>query len=107
MEELLSIQQASQWATEYLGKKVTTSNISYLIQYGRIRKIGDNGTTKISKEELIHYYQSYNRSRAVTWKDQLGEDLKWYYHLSNIKRLKRQSMFIGSILNKGKFIPNL
>ena len=40
MPELLSIKEASLWATEYLDKNVTTSNISYLIQYGRIRKIG-------------------------------------------------------------------
>ena len=32
MAELLSIKEASQWATEYLEKNVTTSNISYLIQ---------------------------------------------------------------------------
>ena len=34
---------------ETFGKTVTTSNISYLIQYGRIKKIGDNGTTQISQ----------------------------------------------------------
>lgn len=50
MEELLSIKEASQWATEYLDKNVTTSNISYLIQYGRIKKIGDNGSTQVLKE---------------------------------------------------------
>ena len=38
MAELLSIKEASLWATEYLDKNVTTSNISYLIQYGRIKK---------------------------------------------------------------------
>lgn len=36
MQELLSIKEASQWASKYLDKDVTTSNISYLIQYGRI-----------------------------------------------------------------------
>jgi len=42
MSELLSIKEASQWASEYLNKNVTPSNISYLVQYGRIKKIGDN-----------------------------------------------------------------
>ena len=37
--ELLSIKEASQWASEFLEKNVTTSNISYLIQYGRIKKV--------------------------------------------------------------------
>ena len=30
--ELMTIKEASNWASEYLGKQVTTSNISYLIQ---------------------------------------------------------------------------
>ena len=53
MSELLSIKEASSWATEYLERKVTTSNISYLIQYGRIKKVGDNGSIQVRKEELI------------------------------------------------------
>lgn len=56
-DELFTIKEASAWATEYLGKIVTTSNISYLIQYGRIKKIGINGTTQVSKQELINYYK--------------------------------------------------
>lgn len=56
-DELFTIKEASAWATEYLGKTVTTSNISYLIQYGRIKKIGINGTTQVSKQELINYYK--------------------------------------------------
>ena len=43
MSEYLSISEASIWASDYLEKNVTTSNISYLIQYGRITKIGENG----------------------------------------------------------------
>lgn len=55
--ELLTIKEASKWATEYLSKNVTSSNISYLIQYGRIKKIGINGTTQVSRQELINYYK--------------------------------------------------
>ena len=46
VNELLTIKEASEWATGYIGKHVTTSNIGYLIQYGRVKKIGDNGTTQ-------------------------------------------------------------
>lgn len=45
MSELLTLKEASDWATEHIGKEVTTSNISYLVQYGRVRKIEVNGTT--------------------------------------------------------------
>ncbi len=39
MIELLTIKEASQWASEYLNKDVTTSNISYLIQYGKVKNM--------------------------------------------------------------------
>ncbi len=43
--KLLSIKEASVWATGFTGKSVTPSNISYLINYGRINKIGENGNS--------------------------------------------------------------
>lgn len=46
-DELFTIKQASEWATNYMRKTVTTANISYLIQYGRIKKIGENLAMKI------------------------------------------------------------
>lgn len=76
-DTLFTIKEASEWATKYLGKTVTTSNISYLIQYGRIKKNGENGIAQVSQQELINYYKSYNGKREVLWKDQLGEDLNW------------------------------
>ena len=77
MSEYLSISEASEWASDYLEKNVTTSNISYLIQYGRITKIGENGSTLIAKDELINYYQSQKKFKQESWKDELGEDLNW------------------------------
>ncbi len=84
-DELLTIKEASEWATQHLGKTVTTSNISYLIQYGRIKKIGNNGAAQVSKEELIKYYNSYNGHREVSWKDQLGNDLNWTLSFDHYK----------------------
>ncbi len=55
-KDLMMITEASKWATSFLNKNVTTSNISYLIQYGRIRKYESNGTTKVSKQDLTKYY---------------------------------------------------
>ena len=69
-KEILTIKEASQWATDYLEKNVTTSNISYLIQYGRIRKIGENGSIQVIKEELIEYYREHKKSREHDWKEQ-------------------------------------
>ncbi len=58
-QDLFSIKEASEWATFYLGKSVTTANISYLVNYGKVSKVGDNGSTRISKSELMEYYNSF------------------------------------------------
>ncbi|GHV11505.1 hypothetical protein AGMMS49938_02310 [Fibrobacterales bacterium] len=69
MTELLNIQEAAEWATNHIGKNVTTSNISYLIQYGRIKKVGENGYTQVSQTDLLNYYKSYNESRKTNFKE--------------------------------------
>jgi len=104
---LLTIKQASEWASEHLHKNVTPSNISYLIQYGRIKKIGDNGTTQVSKQELISYYKSYNGHREVSWKDQLGGDLNWTLSFDQYKEADTTKHVHRLHPYKGKFIPQL
>lgn len=107
MEELISIKEASQWASEYLGKNVTTSNISYLIQYGRIKKVGDNGLTQVVKKELIDYYKDIKRTRQVEWKEQLGEDLNWTLSFEQYKEAETTKHVHRLHPYKGKFIPQL
>lgn len=107
MIDLLSIKEASEWATQYLGKTVTTSNISYLIQYGRVKKIGDNGTTQVSKKELISYYKSYNGKREISWKDRLGDDLNWALSFDQYKEAETTKHVHRLHPYKGKFIPQL
>ena len=107
VEDLLNIKEASQWASEHLGKKVSSSNISYLIQYGRVRKIGDNGETQVSRKELVEYYKSFKGRRELSWKGQLGDDLNWalsfdqYTEAQTTKHVHRLHPY------KGKFIPQL
>jgi len=42
-KKLVNLKEASIWASKYLKRNVTISNISYLIQYGRIKKYGRDG----------------------------------------------------------------
>ncbi|WP_218837856.1 DNA methyltransferase [Candidatus Methanoperedens nitratireducens] len=105
--ELLTIKQASEWASEYSKKKVTPSNISYLIQYGRIRKNGSNGSTLIDKQELIKYYDSYLGKRELEWKGLLGEDLNWALSFDHLKEADTTKHVHRLHPYKGKFIPQL
>lgn len=106
-DELLSIKEASDWASKHLNKPVTTSNISYLIQYGRIKKIGNNGTTQVSKHDLIKYYNSYNGHREISWKEQLGDDLNWVLSFDQYKEAETTKHVHRLHPYKGKFIPQL
>src|SRR3989338_9679224 len=108
MAELLTIKEASEWATKFLNKNVTTSNISYLIQYGRVKKIGQNGTTLIDKNDLINYYKkSYTGRRELEWKELLGADLNWALSFDHLKEADTTKHVHRLHPYKGKFIPHL
>ena len=108
MPDLLTIKEASNWATNYLKKNVTTSNISYLVQYGRIKKVADNGNTLVDKKELIKYYeQSYNGRREIEWKNELGDDLNWALSFDYLKEADTTKHVHRLHPYKGKFIPQL
>jgi 2-polyprenyl-3-methyl-5-hydroxy-6-metoxy-1,4-benzoquinol methylase len=102
---LLSIKQASEWASEHYKKTITTSNISYLVQYGRIKKIGNNSDTKVIKEDLINYYKS--KTIEQNWKKKLGDDLNWKLSFDQFRESDTTKHVHRLHPYKGKFIPQL
>ena len=106
-EEFIDIKKASEFASNLLGKTVSTSNISYLIQYGRVKKYGENGNTLILKKDLIQYYNSYNCQREDSWKKQLGNDLNWALSFEQYKEAETTKHVHRLHPYKGKFIPQL
>ena len=105
--DLLDVKEASRWASNYLKRNVTTSNIAYLIQYGRVKKYGDNGSTCIKKQDLIKYYETFNGKREGQWKAQLGNDLNWVLSFDNYKEAETTKHVHRLHPYKGKFIPQL
>lgn len=104
-EELFNVKEASVWATKHLGKNVTPSNITYLINYGRILKTEKNGTTLIPKQELIDYYETYQRE--AVYKKKLGNDLNWALSFDQYKESETTKHVHRLHPYKGKFIPQL
>lgn len=104
-KELLTIKEASHWASQHIGKVVTPSNIAYLINYGRINKIGENGSIVVAKKDLIEYYENYQRE--TVWKKQLGEDLNWALSFEQYKESETTKHVHRLHPYKGKFIPQL
>ncbi len=105
-EQLLNLRQASEWASRYLKKQVTVSNISYLLQYGRIKKYGNNGNPFIDKNELKKYYDTFTQ-KEEEWKSALGDDLNWHLSFVEYKESERTKHVHRLHPYKGKFIPQL
>ena len=105
VDNLLTIKEASVWASKHLNRQVTTSNISYLIQYGKIKKYTilkpaiisfslsililcscsrDKSPKVLSLEEKFNqYYQE--------WKDEthlsVHSDTGWYTSRSSFRKI--------------------
>ena len=107
MNQLLTINEATKWAAKFLNKQVSTSNISYLIQYGRIRKFGKNGEVLIDVTDLENYYKSNYHTKEDRWKRRLGNDLNWALSFSEYNESETTKHVHRLHPYKGKFIPQL
>ncbi len=105
--ELLTLKEASEWASNHLRKDVTTSNISYLIQYGKVEKHIDKNKVSVSKEDLINYYKSFTGRREVDWREKLGDDLNWALSFDHLREKDTTKHVHRLHPYKGKFIPQL
>lgn len=104
---LVTIQDASKWATDYLDKEVSPTNISYLVQYGKVKKHGENGSTLVDLNDLRKYYASWHGQREVDWKKKLGDDLNWALSFDHLREKDTTKHVHRLHPYKGKFIPQL
>ena len=104
-EHFATIQDASIWASEYINRRVSISNLSYLIQYGRINKYGNNGNPLISISELKKYYDStiLNNHKESSY----GNDINWHLSFVEYTEAERTKHVHRLHPYKGKFIPQL
>ena len=107
MGENLTLRQASLWASEHLGRVVTTSNISYLINYGRISKIVDGNRTFVALDELKSYYSRWQQHRRKLWESSSGDDVCWRLSFQEYKESETTKHVHRLHPYKGKFIPQL
>lgn len=106
-QTLLTFEEAAKWASEYLNKKVSVSNISYLVQYGRVQKYSENGIVKIKVDELKEYYDNNVVTKRETFKKELGEDLNWALSFDKFSEKDTTKHVHRLHPYKGKFIPQL
>ena len=106
-EEAVTIEEASDWASNHLNREISKSNISYLLQYGHIQKITDKGVTLVNLNDLQSYYDERVGSKEVSWKRQLGDDLNWNLSFDHLREVDTTKHVHRLHPYKGKFIPQL
>lgn len=107
IKQLLTIKEASQWATNFLNRDVSESNISYLVQYGKVKKHNGGTSVCIDVNDLKRYYDSYQGRREFEWKSRLGADLNWALSFDHLKEKDTTKHVHRLHPYKGKFIPQL
>ena len=104
---LLTIKEASRWASDFLKRDVSESNISYLVQYGKVRKHNGGNSVFVDVSDLKNYYDSYRGQREINWKKRLGNDLNWALSFDNLREKDTTKHVHRLHPYKGKFIPQL
>ncbi len=106
-KQLLTLKEASSWAKNFLKRDISESNISYLIQYGKIKKYSKFQSLYVSIEGLKKYYQSQHFWKEKTWKKKLGADLNWALSFDHFREKDTTKHIHRIHPYKGKFIPQL
>ena len=106
-DEAMTMSEASAWASDWTGRNVTSSNISYLINYGRIPAINESGVLMVRVAELERYYQSRSGHNEDLYKRRLGNDLNWHLSFEQFKESETTKHVHRLHPYKGKFIPQL
>lgn len=104
---LLTLKEASRWASEFLKREISESNISYLVQYGKVRKHNGSNSVFVDTNDLRRYYDSYRSWREISWKKRLGDDLNWRLSFDNLREKDTTKHVHRLHPYKGKFIPQL
>jgi hypothetical protein len=106
-KQLVTIREASQWASDFLKRDISESNISYLVQYGKVKKHNGGNSIFVDVGDLKNYYDSYRGQREIDWKKRLGNDLNWALSFDHLREKDTTKHVHRLHPYKGKFIPQL
>jgi len=106
-EEFLTIKEASRVISKFLERDISESNISYLVNYGRINKYEKDGKIVVSLKELKDYYERREREQREKYVNTIGEDINWHLAFDWVKESERTKHVHRLHPYKGKFIPQL
>ena len=102
----ISIKDAPNIATALTNKKITRSNISYLIQYGIIDYVNQNNTIYLRKDQFYNYFKK-QKSKEQIYKQKFGDEINWALSFEEYKESQTTKHVHRLHPYKGKFIPQL
>lgn len=106
-KEFLTLKEASKWISQFLNREITESNISYLINYGKITRHRKDGSILVDREELKRYYEKSILKQEEKVKEKLGSELNWELSFDSVPERERTKHVHRLHPYKGKFIPQL
>lgn len=106
-KELMTFKEASAWASKFLDREVSETNIAYLAQYGKVSRHNGGGSALVALDELQNYYESFHGKREIEWKQRLGDDLNWALSFDHLREKDTTKHVHRLHPYKGKFIPQL
>jgi len=65
LKQLLTVKEACEWASSFLGHSISETNISCLIEYGKVKKYGENGSTQINANDLKNIIKNIKKYQAA------------------------------------------
>lgn len=104
---LLTIEEASEWASDYLQRDISEDNIAYLLENGRVKQYSWFGKSQVDIAELEEYYASFQGRREADYKEHLGDDINWELSFDYLREKDTTKHVHRLHPYKGKFIPQL
>ncbi len=102
---IVDIKKASIWATKKLKRNISPHNISYLVNYGRVKKIEKDNKIYVNLLELEKYYKTFYKLQEEYKKKY--KDIEWELSFDWVKESERTKHVHRLHPYKGKFIPQL
>jgi len=104
---LVPIKEAAKLMSEKFNKEIREHNISYLVQYGRVKKYKIGNRVFVDINEVEEYYKKLFYERREKWEKELGMKLDWELAFDMLTEKERTKHVHGIHPYKGKYIPQL
>ena len=104
MDDFLTVAEASEWTSQRYRREITRANIGYLITYGRVGSVIQNGAVMVCRSDLQKYYDEEAAKHRKAMR-QLEKDINLRLSFDEYRESERTKHVHRLHPYKGKFIP--